>query len=183
MLQRKKHSTSFVTAFCAIEASLAVTLMLCIGIITIGTYALSALAGIILVPVVIEIGLKYAMVTYIIASLLSVILVPDKEAVLCFIFFLGYYPLIKAKIEQIKSKLLQWIIKLAAFNIAMILVFKISVAFLSVDPSEYELFGVYLPGIFLAIGNLIFVLYDFGLTLNITRYVLVWREKLRFLFK
>lgn len=183
MLQRKKHSISFITAFCAIEASIAVTLMLCTGIITIGTYALSALAGVILVPVVIEIGLKYAIITYVVASLISVILVPDKEAVLCFIFFLGYYPLIKAKIEQIKSKLLQWIIKLVAFNVAMILVFEISIAFLSVDPSEYELFGVYLPGVFLAIGNFIFVLYDFGLTQNITRYVLFWRQKLRFLFK
>lgn len=183
MLQRKKYSTSFITAFCAIEASLAVTIMLCTGIITIGTYALSALAGIILIPVVIEVGLKYAMITYVIASILSVIIVPDKEAVLCFIFFLGYYPLVKAKIELIKSKLIQWIVKLLMFNVAMVLVFYLSIAFLSIDTAEYELFGMYLPSVFLLIGNFIFILYDFGLTLNITRYVLVWREKLHFLFK
>lgn len=173
------NNKSFKLAFAAIEAALAIAALMCTGIITIGTYALSALAGILLVPVSIEVGFKYSLCSYLIASIISLLIAPDKEAVFCFITLLGYYPILKIKIELIRKRWLRAVIKLAMFNAAMIAVFYLSIALLGMDRAEFELFGVYIPYVFLIIGNFVFLLYDFALTDLIRRYVVDWRHRIK----
>ena len=105
-------------------------------------------------------------------------LLTDKEAALYYAAFLGYYPIIKGLIERISSKVVQYIIKIALFNAAMIAAFYIGIKILSVPEESFSLFGVYLPWVFLVIGNMIFVLYDLCITRLVTLYLLKWHNRL-----
>lgn len=59
-------------------------------------------------PVAIEFGIKTGYVLYAAIGLLSLFVVPDKEMSLIFVFFLGFYPLLKASIERMRSRAAQW---------------------------------------------------------------------------
>ena len=94
-----------------LASALCLLLMFLTGMIPFTTYALPAMAGIVLIAVVIENGTQTAALVYVSVSLLSLFLSPDKEAALMFLCFFGYYPVIKAKLEQIRPKLLELLAK------------------------------------------------------------------------
>ncbi|MCI9273494.1 MAG: hypothetical protein HFE39_06000 [Clostridiales bacterium] len=153
-----------ITAVCTV-------LMFLTGLIPIGTYALPAIAGVLLMVIVIELGSKWAWMVFLAVSLLSALLAADKEAVLLFIIFFGYYPILKYHIEHIHSRITQMIIKLAVFNVSMIAAFFIAIKLLSVPEDSFVLFGVSLPWIFLLVGNLVFFMYDYSLTGLVSMYI------------
>lgn len=66
------------------------------GLIPIGTYALPAIAGVLLIVAVIEIGAKWAWMIYAAVAVLSLLFAADKEAALLFVLFFGYYPVLKS---------------------------------------------------------------------------------------
>lgn len=155
-------SKSVRLAFCGIITALSTLLMFLTGIITIGTYTLPALSGLLLSVVVIEAGPSWAWAVYCATSVLSFLIAPDKEAVLLFIIFFGYYPILKLYIEKLQNKLLSYVLKFIVFNISVITAFYISVYLMSVPKESFTVFGVYLPWMFLIIGNITFALYDFA---------------------
>lgn len=100
---QKRSSESRKIALSGVFGSLAAVLMLMGGILPLATYVAPALAGILIVPVAIEFGIKTGYVLYAAIGLLSLFVVPDKEMSLIFVFFLGFYPLLKASIERMRS--------------------------------------------------------------------------------
>lgn len=170
---------AFRLAVCAIVAALGVVLMLITSLIPVGTYAFPMIAGALLVPIVIEFGVRWALGVYAVVSLLSFFVAGDKEAVLYFVMLFGYYPMLKNLIERkLPNKVVGFIIKLAVFNAAAIGAFFIASFLLAIPPEEYTLFGIYMPAAFLLFGNLLFVLYDFALNSFIVLYVRRLRDKL-----
>ena len=170
---------TFKLAFCAIIAALAVVLMLITSIVPVGTYALPCFAGGLLVAVVVEYGAKWALGVYASVSVLSFFVAGDKEAVLYFAMLFGYYPVLKSFIEgKLKSRAVQYIFKFAVFNAAAVGSFFIATKLLSIPAEEFKLFGVYVPLVFLAIGNLFFLFYDFAITVYVAVYVKNLRDKL-----
>lgn len=159
-------------------AALSLVLMFLTGLIPFGTYAFPAFAGILLTVIVIEGGYALALSVYVVTSVLSFVLVADKEAALFYAVFLGYYPVIKGLVERISSKIIQYIVKIILFNLCMIGAFYIGTFLLSIPEESYSLFGVNLPLVFLLIGNLCFVLYDLCVTRLVTIYLLKWHNKL-----
>ena len=103
--------------------ALGVVLMFLTGLIPIGTYALPAIAGVLLIVAVIEIGAKWAWMIYAAVAVLSLLFAADKEAALLFVLFFGYYPVLKSFLERISNKVLSWISKFAVFNVAVVYVF------------------------------------------------------------
>ena len=95
---QKRSSESRKIALSGVFGSLAAVLMLMGGILPLATYVAPALAGILIVPVAIEFGIKTGYVLCAVIGLLSLFVVPDKEMSLIFVFFLGFYPLLKASI-------------------------------------------------------------------------------------
>ena len=91
---QKRSSESRKIALSGVFGSLAAVLMLMGGILPLATYVAPALAGILIVPVAIEFGIKTGYVLYAAIGLLSLFVVPDKEMSLIFVFFLGFYPLL-----------------------------------------------------------------------------------------
>ena len=138
--------------------------MIATGLIPIGTYALPALAGALCVIIVVEMGVKWAIPVYIAISVISLLLAADKEAVVLFIAFFGYYPILKAKLESLHKKLMEYLIKFAAFNAAMIIAFFITIYVLRVPQESFTMFGIYLPWVFLAVGNVVFIIYDYAVS-------------------
>ena len=86
-----------------------------------------------------------------------------------FIFFFGYYPVLKIKIESYKSKIIKILLKFLCFNISVILVYFIALRVLNISEDEFEFLGHYVPGIFLLLGNVVFYVYDYSL-LGVSAY-------------
>lgn len=159
-------------------AALGLVLMFLTSLVPFGTYAFPAFAGMLLVIIVIEIGYPFALSVFAATALLSFMIVTDKEAALLYTIFFGYYPVIKALIERLKSRVLQYIIKYVLFNAAMIGAFFLAIWVLSVPTESFNIFGVYLPWVFLIAGNAFFLLYDICITRVVSLYLLKWHDKL-----
>ena len=151
--------------------ALGVVLMFLTGLIPIGTYALPAIAGVLLIVAVIEIGAKWAWMIYAAVAVLSLLFAADKEAALLFVLFFGYYPVLKSFLERISNKVLSWISKFAVFNVAVVACFFLAVNFLQLPEDSFTVFGIYLPWVFLILGNAVFPIYDIALSGLVATYV------------
>lgn len=160
-----------------IASSLCLLLMFLTGVFPFATYALPAMAGTLLVVVVLELNRATAVMVYVSVSLLSLFIAPDKEAALVFIFFFGYYPILKGLIEQIRLRPLELAVKYILFNGMMVLVYFLMIQFLGMqyvadEMMEYGPYGLYF---LLGAGNFMFFYYDKALTGLISAYIYQFR--------
>lgn len=169
--------TSVKVALGGVVAALSLVLMFLCSVIPFGTFAFPTFAGILLILLVINLGYGYAAAVYFVTAVLSFLLVTDKEAVLYYTAFLGFYPIVKSLIERIPSKVVQYIVKFALFNICIIAAFYIGLLVLSIPKESFTLFGVYLPWLFLIFGNIFFILYDLCVTRIVTIYLIKWHNR------
>ena len=89
-----------------------------------------------------------------------------------FIALFGYYPILKNIIERYnKNAVVRWIIKLLVFNAAAVGSFFVVTLILEIPASEFSIFGVYLPYVFLLAGNVFFILYDLSINVFVRFYV------------
>ena len=149
-------------AVSGLMTALTVVVLIFSNVITIGTYTFPAGAGILLLLLSYAVGERWAYYSFAAASLTGFLLCNDKEAVLCFVLFFGYYPLLRGRLEHCRSRVLKWMCKLALFNGALMAVYSLAVYVFGI-PENLELFGVDLPMVFLAVFNVIFLIYDYAL--------------------
>ncbi|MBQ3416655.1 MAG: hypothetical protein IJH32_02350 [Ruminococcus sp.] len=171
--------TSLKISIGGIIAALSIVLMFLTSIVPFGTYAFPMISGILLCVIVIEINYPWAFATWFAVSVLSLLILTDKEAALYYAAFFGFYPIIKSFIERLRFKALQYLIKYVIFNVCMIAAFFIGIFLLSVPKESFYLFGFYLPWVFLIAGNLFFILYDICVTRLVTIYLIKWHKKIR----
>lgn len=170
---------TFNIALCGVISALGVVIMMITAIVPTATYAMPAMAGLIAIVIVIEINNKYALFSYFVVSILSLLLVPDKEAVAFYILFFGYYPIYKQVIEsKIKFQWLQWLLKISVFSVSAVIVYYIAIFILGVPADEFILFGVNLPLLFLLAGIVVFIIFDYAMSGAIVTYVNKFRKKL-----
>lgn len=176
----KKNNNSFNIALGGIIAALSLICMFFTGIMPLFAYTLPALAGAFLIVIVIEISIKWAFITYVCVGLLALFLTPDKEAVVLFIMFLGYYPIVKSFFEKIKLRVVEWALKILAFNISIFLSYMIIINILGLKEliEDFNQFGKYSLLIFAVLANVAFVLYDIALTGVISTYINNFRPKI-----
>lgn len=163
-----------------ISAALCLSIMFMTGMVPFSTYALPSLAGFALIPVTVEMGVSTALIVYAAASLLSLLIVPDREAAMVFIALLGYYPIVRGLFNKIKSSLLRWGLKLCLFNAATIgaytvIIHVFGLVYLLEDGG---FLGSLYPYVLLGIGNFIFILYDYAVRNLYRAYVYRLRQKL-----
>lgn len=170
---------SFKIAYGGIVCALSLAMMFMTGIFPFAEYALPAIAGTFLVALVIELGYRTSVIAYIAISLLSALIVPNKEAVVMFIVFLGYYPILKGRLEQIKKRSLEWVMKLLLFNIAIVFAYYLVIQVLGMTEVLEEFnFMKYGLGVIWALGNSTFVIYDIALTRVISMFIQRIRPKI-----
>lgn len=169
-------------AFCGLMAALSVVLMLSGGLIPIATYCVPMMAGILLLPIMVEYGKKSAWTTFAAVSLVVLLLGIDKEAAAFYLFF-GCYPLIKCEIDQIRNKLFRFLIKLFVFNTALLAMYALLGLVLNMDAlvQEFLVMGPWLLLLFILFFNLCLFLFDRLLVPLIILYVHKIRPRLRFL--
>lgn len=169
-------------ALCGVLSALALVTML-LTVIPIATYCIPALAGILLMPIALEVGPKWGIAGYVASALLSILVTPDMEAKVLFIAFFGYYPTVKILFSSIPSKALRWCVKLLLFNVTMIGSYLLLLYVLGLPADSFELFDINLPWVFLAVGDGIFVLYDYALTGLVEMYKRRWHQLFVRVFK
>ena len=86
--------------FSAVLSALAVAIMYIGSILDVLDLSTAALASMGVMVILVELGMKYAFLSYSCISVLSVLLIPSKTAALMFVGFLGFYPLAKRVFEN-----------------------------------------------------------------------------------
>lgn len=146
------------------------------------TYAIPAIAGLFMMVPLIECGVSWAFGTYIASSAL-IFITGETEAKILYILFLGYYPILKSLIEKINKQAVEWILKLICFNIAAVAFYYVSSRLFAVSFDDFGEWGKYGALIFLAICNVVFVLYDIGISRVASYYIYALHDKIKRILK
>ena len=136
--------------------------MLAGGFLPLATFAAPAFAGLLIVPVAIEFGVKTGVLVYAAIGLLALVLAADKEMALIFVFFLGFYPLAKIGLERLGRPAVRWACKFALFNACVLSMYAI-ILFVFPLPAvtaEFEEMGRALVFLLLVLANVTFFIYD-----------------------
>lgn len=127
------------------------------------TYAVPAITGLLTMMLVIEINVKWAFAAYIAASVL-VFIFAEPESKLMYICLFGYYPIVKALIEKINKPVIEWVLKFAVFNAAVLLIYAVCAEMFGISLDDFNTLGKYGAYIFLGLGNATFVIYDIAVS-------------------
>ena len=139
--------------------ALSVLLMLVNNILPVLMYVLPVATGFIVLFVSGLINKKWASGVFFATTLLSFILVTEKEAVLTYVLFFGYYPLVRGYLQKL-PKVISWVVKLLLFNCAVIMVGVIGVFVFGLPAEEYTEFGKITIPILLLMADVVFILYE-----------------------
>lgn len=159
-------------ALCGMMAALAVAVMLMGGVIPLATFCCPVFASLALLPILVESGRKWTLMTYAAVAALSLMLCPDKEAALLFAF-LGYYPALKPSLDGIRKKPLRIAAKLGVFNLAAgsMLLLAAFVLNMQAIVSEYAAMGVIGGIVFALLANVTMLMYDRMLVIMVAVYL------------
>ena len=139
-------------------AALAVVIMALGGMIPLNTYLCPILCMMLLRFVLTSCGKRVSWAWYGAVSILSLLLGPDKEAAAIFLA-LGYYPILKPRLDRMKGGL---VLKLALFNIVILAMYWVLIWVLGMDQiaSDYAQLGAVMTVIMLLLGNVTFWMLD-----------------------
>lgn len=143
-------------------AAVAMVIMCLVGLIPVATFVCPVLCMILLCVVLRVCGRRIGWAWYGALAVLCLLMAPDKEAALVFLF-IGYYPLVKPLLERYK---LRWVYKLLLFNFSILLLYGATIRLFGMEQllNEYAQMGKWLTVTTLALGNITFVLLDICLT-------------------
>jgi hypothetical protein len=126
--------------------------------------------------IIIEAGVRYALIYYIANVVLAFIIVPDKIVIIPYIVFFGVYGVLKLYIEKLNKRALELIIKYIYFNICVLLGYIFIKEFMleSINIKNLPLAG------FILLLEVIFFIFDYVYTLLIGYYNEKLRKYIRF---
>ena len=131
--------------------------------------ALVAIAGMLPAIAVLTGGIPAGLGVYAATAALGLLIVPSKGAVAVYALMLGHYAMVKSFAERMTKRHIEWIIKLAVFNIVItVAVFALGELIFDFVEIEWAKWLIYIA------GNIAFIIYDFGfsglITIFITRF-------------
>ena len=97
--------------------------------------------------------------------------------------FLGYYPVLKSIIEKLRNQFAEWALKLICFNVAAIAFYYVSTVLFSISFDDFGQWGKYGALLFLAFCNIVFVLYDIGISRVASYYIFTLHDKVKRIIK
>lgn len=153
-----KKTPAYAVALGGMLAALAVVVMSLGTIIPVATY-ICPMVCMILAQVVLKLcGIRIAWAWYASAAILSLLLAPDKEAAAVFAA-LGYYPIVKPRLEKMKWP---WLWKGLLFNAVIVTLYWLLIHLLGMDAlaEEFAEAGVVMTAVTLLLGNAVFFLLD-----------------------
>ena len=149
---------SKIIAYSGVATALSVVMLFLGSLIWVLAYTMPLIASLIMIILLDSISQKSAILTFVSTSVISFILLSDKECLLLYVLFFGYYPLIRDKINDIKPKFLSVLLKYLTFNASMILT-QILCVYVFGIPFD-DMLGMWGIVIFIICLNLVFAVYD-----------------------
>ena len=167
MSEKQKPKISYIVSLCGIMCGLALALMFVLGMIPMFEYISSAVAGILIWVIRDRLGVKYGLVSYLAVGLLCLLITPNYEVSMIYLFLLGYYPILREYFQKIRLKILRITVKLMVYAVGavsayMILIYVFGLAELLDDMDD---FGKYGSMVLLGMGAVAFLMYDIFLGL------------------
>ncbi len=141
-------------ALSATLSALGVILLYLGSILSVFDLTMVAVASLIVVFAVIELKGQYPLMIFTVTAFLSLLLLPDKFAALCYALLCGYYPILKPKIDRLKA-LFAFLVKLGFFLVLLSAMLATAVFLFHLPEEEKAILWLYYP-----VGGLAFFLYD-----------------------
>ncbi len=147
-------------ALCGMMAALTVVVLCLGGMIPLATFACPMLAMLCLIPAVCEYGAGTALLLYGAASILALLLGPDKEIAFLYVF-LGWYPAIRPRLSGI-PRAVRWLVKCGLFSAAMAVMYTLILHLFRLGAVVEEFAGYSTAMVLglLALGNVTFLAFD-----------------------
>ena len=152
------RSKAYPIALGGMLAAAAVVLMSIGTIIPVATYAAPVLCLLLCQTVLKLCGKRIAWAWYGAVAFLSLLVAPDKEAAAVFLV-LGYYPILKLKLDALKGK---WLWKALYFNGSILALYWVLMNIIGMQQllSDFEGMGLAMMALLLILGNVTFFLLD-----------------------
>jgi hypothetical protein len=147
------------TAFCGMISALSVVLMLVTTVLPVMMYVLPIATGILVVLTAGVTNKKWAAGTFFSTAVISLMLLTEKETALTYLFFFGWYPLVRESLSVI-PKILQYLVKIVMFNFSAVAIGVVGVYVFGISKDEYTEFGKFTIPILLGMANVVFILYE-----------------------
>ena len=159
-------------ALSSILCALSVILLYIGSIFELFDLTMVAAASLVVAFAVLEMKGKYPLMIWGVTSVLSLLLLPNKFAALCYFGLCGYYPMIKPYFQKL-GRIGATLAKLLFFNLVLAAVFFLAMYVFHIPTDAPG----YIPTFF-AVGNLAMLLYDLALTRLSYFYFIQLRRKL-----
>ncbi len=179
----KRKYLSFKVSLGGVITALSLVLMIVSGATISLEYAIPMITGALLMMLVVEFGKGFAGVIYIAVSILSLLILGNKEPAIMYLMFFGYYPIIKSILEKNLKKVSCWIVKYLLFNVSMIVSYFVVTKIFMISFDDIESFGKFALPLLLLAGNVLFVMYDIMLTRLVSLYIYRWQKHIKRVFK
>lgn len=172
------------SALGGVLAALSVSIMLLTYLSPFMVYAAPAFAGLFVIIIYHEAGLGWAVGEYVSVSLLSLILIADKEAAVFYICLFGFYPVVSEVLDNtIRLKSVRWCLKILLVNCSILVSFLLCFFVFGVDYKELFANGTVFVFLFLLLMNGVLLVYDFLARRLRDLYLKKLQGKVRRLFK
>ena len=168
-------------AFASIMTAMTVVCLYGSVVLPTGKLALLALTSLCILITQAECGTRFALIQFFASALIGSLLVPFKAQIILFITFVGYYPIVKSYIEHLDKLWLEWVAKFLFFNAVLIVAYFALKHFLL----AYINFGTIFNYVFshlvivVLLAEVIFLLYDYMLSLLASYYVNVIQKRFK----
>ena len=167
---------------CGMVSALAVVIMLT-SYFPYLTYAIPAMAGLFMIVPLIACGVAWGCGAYI-SSAVIILIVGEMESKILYVMLLGYYPILKSIIERLHKHVIEWVLKLICFNIAAVAFYYVATStVIGVSFDDFGEWGKYGAWAFLGLCNVVFVIYDVGISRMAGYYMMTLHNKVKKIIK
>ncbi|MBQ7203076.1 MAG: hypothetical protein IJS03_03545 [Eubacterium sp.] len=144
-------------AFCGMLSALQLVLLLLGSVIWVFMYCAPLFCGLIMIIIRDSISKKFCFVSYAAVSIIGILSAPDKECIVMYIAFFGYYTAIRDNLQKL-NKPLRIIVKLLLYN-STIALSQLALVYIFGIPLDNELGKWGIPLFFVSM-NFIFFFYE-----------------------
>ncbi len=153
--------------FTSLMAAAAIVLMVVSSFVPTMSISLAVIAGLFVAVAFLECGRTHAFLCYLTASILGLLLVPDRSVALMFVLMFGSYPIFKSVAESAREVWVEYLLKFAFCNAMLVLLYFLLKSFATL-PKLPEVRFVY--PLTLLVLNIVFFIYDLGFSKLVSLY-------------
>ncbi len=163
----RKQNRATKVAYPAVLGAVSLIFVYVASVVPTGNWGFVAIAGLFPAAAVISVSMKAGFLCWAGASVLAFLLLPGKFCALLYAVLFGLYPMVKALVERLRQKGMEYCLKLLFFNAAFTLIYLImGTAVLNSVPKQLSI-----TWLLYLVANIVFLVYDFGFSKLIGFYI------------